>query len=72
MAYYRVNFILGFNVEDLSKHRPLNTRAVGFLETWAAHFAVTKSRNGILSYITVENLKFAQRGIYLVTENALQ
>jgi len=50
----------------------LNIRAVLFLETWAAHFAVTKSHNGILSYTTVENLKLAPRRIYLFTEKALQ
>jgi len=26
MRYYRVNFTVGFDVEDLSNYRPLNTR----------------------------------------------
>jgi len=72
MAFYGVNFTLGSDVEDLSNYRPLNIRAVGFLETWAAHFAVTKSRNALLSYTAVESLKLAQRRIYMVTEKALQ
>jgi len=44
---------------------------MGFLETREAHFTVTKSRNGILSYTAVENLKLAQRRIYLVTEEVV-
>jgi hypothetical protein len=72
MAYHRVNFTLGLDVEDLPNSRLLNIRAVRFLETWAAHCAVTKSRNGILGYTAVENLKLTQRTIYLVTEEALQ
>jgi hypothetical protein len=45
MACSRLNFTVGFEVEGLSTYRPLNIMAVRFLETWAAHFAVTGRRS---------------------------
>jgi hypothetical protein len=53
----RMNFTLAFDLEDLSNYRPVDIRTVRLLETWAAHFAVTLSRNGILSYTAVESWK---------------
>jgi hypothetical protein len=50
----RVNFTLAFDLEGLSNYRPLNMRTVLFLETWAAHLAMTQSRNEILSYTAVQ------------------